>query len=397
MWYNTKAAKILGVQYPIFQGPFGGNLSSVKLTATVSNLGGVGGYGAYTMTPQEIYNVNEQIKKETNKPYNINLWVSDNDLPPNPLPYNLPTPGFPNNPQYPAPSDSVPTNISLNPIPSNPIPSDLQGLRNLFKTYFDELGIPFPDKPLSFSSRFENQVQVILDTKPPAFSFMFGIPSADILQQCKKLGIITIGAATTLDEALLLEASDVDMIIASGFEAGGHRPSFLAPSENSLTGTFVLLQQIKATVRKPVIAAGGIATGKGIAAALALGADAVQVGTAFLACEESNALDIHREMLFSPASRYTVLTRAFTGRLGRGLRSRISEETRGKEQNFLPFPLQTQFMSPLRQAAITQKKWELILFWGGQIAPLLQHKKAADLMNALVEETTAYFNGITTS
>lgn len=361
MWYHTKVAKILGVQYPIFQGPFGGNLSSVKLTATVSNLGGVGGYGAYTMTPQEIYNVNEQLKKETSKPYNINLWVSDNDL------------------------------------PTNPVPADLQSLRSLFQTYFDEVGIPFPDKPLSFSSRFENQVQVILDTKPPAFSFMFGIPSADILEQCKKLGIITIGAATTLDEALVLEAADVDMIIASGFEAGGHRPSFLAPAENSLTGTFVLLQQIKATVRTPVIAAGGIATGKGIAAALALGADAVQVGTAFLACEESNALDIHREMLFSPASRYTVLTRAFTGRLGRGLRSRISEETRGKEQNFLPFPLQTQFMSPLRQAAITQKKWELILFWGGQIAPLLRHKKAADLMNALVEETTAYFNGISTA
>ncbi len=389
MWYNTKAAKILGVQYPIFQGPFGGNLSSVKLTATVSNLGGVGGYGAYTMTPQEIYSINEQIKKETSKPYNINLWVSDNDLPPNP-----------------APSDSHASTIPPNPLPSdphspvvppNPVPSDLQSLRTLFQPYFDELGIPFPDKPLSFSSKFENQVQVILDTKPPAFSFMFGIPSADILEQCKKRGIITIGAATTLDEALALEAADVDMIIASGFEAGGHRPSFLAPSENSLTGTFVLLQQIKETVRKPVIAAGGIATGKGIAAALALGADAVQVGTAFLACEESNALDIHREMLFSPASRYTVLTRAFTGRLGRGLRSRISEETRGKEQNFLPFPLQTQFMSPLRQAAITQKKWELILFWGGQIAPLLKHKKAADLINALVEETTAYFNGITTA
>ncbi|HTI89914.1 MAG TPA: nitronate monooxygenase [Puia sp.] len=362
MWYNTKAAKILGVQYPIFQGPFGGNLSSVKLTAAVSNRGGIGGYGAYTLSPQEIYDVNEQIRKETGKPYNINLWVSDNDL----------------------------------STPSYPPPSEMESLRNLFQTYFDELGIPFPDKPLSFSSRFENQVEVILHAKPPAFSFMFGIPSADILEQCKKLGIVTIGAATTLDEALALEAADVDLIIASGFEAGGHRPSFLAPSENSLTGTFVLVQQIKETVRKPVIAAGGIATGKGIAAALALGADAVQVGTAFLACEESNAPDIHREMLFSPASRYTVLTRAFTGRLGRGLRSRISEETRGKEQNFLPFPLQTQFMSPLRQAAITQKKWELILFWGGQIAPLLQHKKAADLMNALVEETSAYFSGIST-
>jgi nitronate monooxygenase len=221
---------------------------------------------------------------------------------------------------------------------------------------------------------------------------MFGIPSPAILEQCRKLGIATIGAATTLDEAIALEAAEVDLIIASGFEAGGHRPSFLASSETSLTGTFVLLQQIKEKVRTPVIAAGGIATGKGIAAALALGADAVQIGTAFLACEESNALDIHREMLFSNASKYTVLTRAFTGRLGRGLKSKISEETYKKEESFLPFPLQTQFMSSLRQAAIAQKKWELVLFWGGQIAPILKHKKAADLMNSLVEETTAYFN-----
>ncbi|HEY4287407.1 MAG TPA: nitronate monooxygenase [Puia sp.] len=398
MWYNTKAAKILGVQYPIFQGPFGGNLSSVKLTSTVSNLGGVGGYGAYTLTPQEIYNVNEEIRKETSKPYNINLWVSDNDLATSAGNNTTSPPGKSNDPMLPDTTTPRATN-NPNPsnIPPNPIPSDLQSLRALFQSYFDELGVPFPDKPLSFSSRFENQVEVILHTKPPAFSFMFGVPSADILGQCKKLGIVTIGAATTLDEALALDDADVDMIIASGFEAGGHRPSFLAPSENSLTGTFVLLQQIRETVRRPIIAAGGIATGKGIAAALALGADAVQVGTAFLACEESNALDIHREMLFSPASRYTVLTRAFTGRLGRGLRSRISEETRGKEKSFLPFPLQSQFMSSLRQAAIIQKKWELILFWGGQIAPLLKHKKASDLMNALVEETTAYFNGLTTA
>lgn len=359
MWYNTKATKILGVQYPIFQGPFGGNLSSVNLTATVSNLGGVGGYGAYTLTPQELYDVNDQIKRATAKPYNINLWVADTDAPPGPA-----------------------------------AEAGLEKIRLLFQPYFEELGIPLPDKPLSFSSRFEDQVEVILHTKPPVFSFMFGIPSPVILEQCKRLGIITVGAATTLDEAIALEDADVDLIIASGFEAGGHRPSFLAPSELSLTGTFVLLQQIKDKVRTPVIAAGGIATGKGIAAALALGADAVQVGTAFLACEESNALDIHREMLFSPASRYTVLTRAFTGRLGRGLRSRISEEIRGKEQGLLPFPLQTQFMSPLRQAAINQKKWELVLFWGGQIAPLLKHKKAANLMKALVEETTAYFNDL---
>ena len=184
------------------------------------------------------------------------------------------------------------------------------------------------------------------------------------------------------------------MVIASGFEAGGHRPSFLASAETSTTGTFVLLQLIKEKVNIPVIAAGGIASGRGIAAALTLGADAVQIGTAFLACDESNALPIHRQMLFSDAARHTTLSRAFTGRLGRGITSRIAQNLLGKEKDFLPFPLQTTFMSPLRKAALEQEKWDMILFWGGQIAPILKHTKAKELMQSLVEETTAYFDDL---
>jgi nitronate monooxygenase len=353
MWNKTRATKILGTQYPILQGPFGGKLSSVNLAASVSNLGGVGGYGAYTLSPDEIFKLNGALRNATDKPYNINLWVSDTDAP-----------------------------------PGNAIQAELQQAKNLLKPYFDELRIAFPEKAPSFSSQFENQAQVILDTKPPIFSFVFGIPSADILEQCRKLGIVTVGAATTLDEAIALDAAGVDMIIASGFEAGGHRPSFLAASENSLHGTFVLVQLIREKVKTPVIAAGGIANGKGIAAALTLGADAVQIGTAFLACEESNAPDIHRQMLFSDKSKYTVLTRAFTGRLGRGLQNKISEEIIGSEHDILKFPLQSQLMSNIRQAALDQKKWELILFWSGQIAPILKHKKAGALMKCLIDETS---------
>jgi nitronate monooxygenase len=218
---------------------------------------------------------------------------------------------------------------------------------------------------------------------------MFGILPADVLEQLHRLGIKAVGAATTLDEAIALENSGVDLIIASGFEAGGHRPSFLAPAEQSLTGTFVLLQLIKEKIKTPVIAAGGIANGRGIAGALTLGADAVQVGTAFLATDESGALPEHRKMLFSDATKYTSLTRAYTGRLGRGITSRLMKELAGKEKQFLPFPLQTTFMSSLRKAAIEQKKWDLILFWGGQISPILKHKKAATLMQSLIEETSA--------
>jgi nitronate monooxygenase len=154
----------------------------------------------------------------------------------------------------------------------------------------------------------------------------------------------------------------------------------------------VLIQLIKEKIKTPIIAAGGIANGRGIAAALTLGADAAQVGTAFLATDESNALPVHKQMLFSNAARYTTLSRAFTGRLGRGITSRIAKELSGMEKQFLPFPLQTTFMSSLRKAALDQQKWDMVLFWGGQIAPILKHTKATALMQSLIEETTAYFN-----
>lgn len=361
MWYKTKASEILGIEYPILQGPFGGNLSSVALASTVSNAGGLGGYGAYTLSPQEIIEVDRQIKAATNKPYNINFWVSD--------------------------TDTVDGTVS---------DEEFKRAQTLFKPYFDELGIALPGKPAPFKTRFENQVEVIMHQRPPVFSFMFGVPSADILEQCHRLGIVTAGAATTPDEAIALESAGVDLIIASGFEAGGHRPSFLAPAESSTIGTFVLLQLIKEKVKTPVIAAGGIANGKGVAAALALGADAVQIGTAFLACDESNATAVHKQMLFSDAAKHTTLSRAFTGRLGRGITSRIAMDMIHKEKGFLPFPLQTQFMSHIRKAAMEQEKWDMILFWGGQITPVLKHTKAAELMRSIIEETTAYFDHLKT-
>jgi len=357
MWNDTKITQLLGISYPILQGPFGGNLSSVALAATVSNLGGLGGYGAYTLSPQELHAIDQQLKAATDKPYNINLWVSDRDVPE----------GTVSDAQY-------------------------EATKRLFQPYFDEAGIPLPEKPASFQSRFENQLEVVLDIRPKVFSFMFGIPPATVLEECRRRGIVTAGAATTLDEAIALEAAGVDLIIASGFEAGGHRPSFLASAESSVTGTFVLVQLIREHVKTPVIAAGGIIDGRGIAAALTLGADAAQIGTAFLACDESNALPEHKKALFSNAARYTTLSRAYTGRLGRGITSRIAREVAGHEPDLLPFPLQTTFMSALRKAAIEQQKWDMVLFWGGQIAPLLKHTKAADLMQSLIAETAVHFD-----
>jgi len=350
MWNKTKATERLRIGYPIIQGPFGNGASSAKLVSTVSNAGGLGSYGAYHLQPEEIEEINAGIKTLTNKPYAINLWVNDVDI---------------NNNNFSA--------------------EEYENLKTAFKPFFDELKIPLPQKPEPVASKFEKQAETILRIKPPVFSFIFGIPSEEIIKECKKQKIVTIGTATTLDEAIALENAHVDLIAATGFEAGGHRPSFLNSAEESLTGTFALIPQIADNVNTPIIAAGGIADARGIVAALTLGASAVQIGTAFLACEESNASPGHRQALFSKRARYSTLTRSFSGRLARGIQGKISEAT--KENKVAPFPLQRAFMSSLQKAAHEQNRPDLLTFSAGQTAPVLKHKKATELFNSLVTET----------
>jgi len=328
----------------------GGNFSTPALLAAVSNAGGLGSFGAYTLSPEEIIETNKLIKAKTDRPYNINLWVSDVD-------------------------------DRLNGYSAE----SLEKVKALFKPYYDELGIPLPALDTTIPSKFLQQVEAVLAIRPAVFSFVFGIPPQAILEECRRLGIKTIGAATTLDEALALEAAKVDAIVATGFEAGGHRPSFLRPAHDSLTGTFALVQQLKAKLHTPIIAAGGIADGRGIAAALTLGADAAQLGTAFLATDESGAIPLHRAKLFSEETKYTVLTKSLTGRMGRMIRNRISESINYATE-VLPFPLQSKLTGPLRTAAIEQGKTDMISFWSGQNAVNLKHNKAGELMAALIAE-----------
>jgi nitronate monooxygenase len=179
------------------------------------------------------------------------------------------------------------------------------------------------------------------------------------------------------------------LIVASGFEAGGHRAAFLRPASESLVGTLALIPQVVDRVRIPVIAAGGIADGRGVAAALALGAQGVQVGTAFLACEESGALPAHREKLFSEEARHTTLTRLFSGRLARGLPNRVTQELHAAEGSIAPYPAQSWIMQQIRRAAIEQGRSDLIAMWAGQSAGLVRHRHAADLIQALLSETDA--------
>ena len=242
-----------------------------------------------------------------------------------------------------------------------------------------------PRLPLSRWPTFDEQAAALLDARPPVFSFIFGIPPDALLDECRRCGIITIGTATTSDEAVALEKAGVDLVVATGAEAGGHRPSFLRAPELSLTGTFSLVPQVVDAVDIPVIAAGGIADGRGVAAALALGADAVQIGTAFLACEESNATPAHRDALLSGRPADTMLTRAFTGRLARGFRSRLAEALEQRSAPLLPYPLQGQLVGALREEALRRSRLDLVALWSGQSAQLLRHRRAAELFQDLVQ------------
>jgi nitronate monooxygenase len=345
----TRAARArLGIEHPIVQGPFGGGLSTVQLTSSVSNLGGLGSFGAYHVPPEGIASLVRDLKLSTSRPFAINLWVSDRDNG----------------------ADSLTR-------------EQLRRHSEVLQQFYAELGLQPQLEPPHLSS-FEDQAHALIESEPPAFSFVFGVPAADILKACRQRGIVTIGAATSIAEARALDEARVDIIVASGFEAGGHRPSFLRPPEASLIGTFALTQLLARRVTAPVVAAGGIVDARGVTAALALGAAGVQVGTAFLACEESGTTPEHRAALFSARAEDTVLTRAYTGRLARGIPNRLTETLAGKDKDFAPFPVHGHLVAPLKAASRSARNDDFLSLYAGQATPNLEHRSAAALMQALI-------------
>jgi nitronate monooxygenase len=360
MWNETAATRLLKIRYPIVQGPFGGGLSSIELAAAVSNLGGLGSFGAQIFTPGQIKEVVTRIRERTTAPFAMNLWVDNADA-------------------------------AMAQFDAEAFERHIGRLR----AHYAALGIEPPKCPDRFGQNYDEQVDALIEAAPPVFSFVFGIPSPQVLQACRSRGILTIGNATTVEEARAIEAAGIDLIVATGAEAGGHRVSFLQPPERSLVGTFSLISQVRDAVRIPVIAAGGIADGRGIAAALTLGADAVQVGTAFLACEESGTSALHRAALFSQAAQDTTLSRVFTGRLARAIRSGYSEEMAAYGDDLAPYPAQNWLTNSLRPAAIEQGRSDLLTFYAGQSAALLRHHTAGELFGALVRETEQAFEAAT--
>lgn len=335
-----------GLPYPIIQAPMAGGPTTPELVAAVSSAGGLGSLGAAYLSPDQIVEAARAIRRITDRPFNVNLFCG----------------GY------------------------QAVSHDLTPMLVLLAAAHARLGLPPPVAPEPGPDPFPEQLDAVLEVRPAVFSFTFGVPLRDTLDRLKARGISVWGTATTVEEARFLEAAGVDGIVAQGSEAGGHRGTFLGSFEESMVPALELLQATVAAVERPVIAAGGLMDGRDVARAIALGASAAQLGTAFLACPESGAPAAHKRALLQARSDTTVVTRAFSGRPARGLMNTFIEMLIGREADILPYPLQNLLTRPMRQAAARRGEAGFLSLWAGQGAPRCRELPAADLVAALVSE-----------
>ena len=347
IWPRTDLLDLLGVTHPIIQAPMSG-FGGPALVAAVSNAGALGSLGCGATPNQTARDQFQEICRATNRPFNLNFFA------------------------HPAPYIDVDAS---------------RRVRERLSDYYDEFdlgSVPEPSDPLPLFD--EERLQLVLDLRPQVISFHFGLPSADKLKRVKQTGAVVLCSATTVAEARKLQAEGADCIIAQGFEAGGHRGTFMGGDGAGLIGTMALVPQVVDAVRVPVIAAGGIADGRGIAAAFALGASGVQIGTAFLGCPEATVSNVYRDALHRAADEDTRLTRIFTGRAARVLRNRLTDELGDEEA--LEFPAQASLTRPLTQTNNGSASAAFLPLWAGQGAPLIRDLSAAKLIDKLAIEAS---------
>lgn len=336
---------LLGTALPIIQAPMAGAQGSA-LAIAVSNAGGLGSLPCAMLAPDAMRKELAAIRAATDKPYNVNFFCHT----------------------QPAPQ-----------------PQAEARWRALLAPYYAEFGID-PDTIPAGPGRlpFSSEAADILDEfRPPVVSFHFGLPDQALMERVRRTDARIIASATTLDEALWLQERGVDAIIAQGLEAGGHRGMFLTDDLSTQLGTFALLRQVAAVARVPVIAAGGIADAEGVAAALALGAAGVQVGTAYLCCPESTIGPLYRAALMSPQARHTAVTNLFSGRPARGIVNRLIRELGPVNAQVPAFPLATSAIAPLRAKAEAQGLADFTSLWSGQNPSGCAAIPAADITRAL--------------
>jgi len=344
---HTPLCDLLGIRLPIIQAPMA-SASTPAMAAAVCKAGALGSLGAAYSQPEAMQRDAETLRTLTDRPFNVNLFVS---------------------PQ-PAPVDAAAQRGAIEAVAG----------------YYRAIGLPAPEPVRApYAPDLEAQLRAIEAIRPAVFSCHLGDLPAERVRRLQSQGIKVGGSANCVAEAERLEALGVDFIVAQGAEAGGHRGSYLRNAYESMTGTLALVRLIVRKVKTPVVAAGGIMDGAGIAAALALGAQGAQLGTAFIPCPESGAPQVHKDSVLAAREDTTLITEKFSGKPARGLANRFNREMRDAPQ--LPFPAQNALTAPLRAASAKAGNPDFVAMWSGQGAPMSRALPAAELVAALEAET----------
>jgi len=349
---NNEMTKLLKIKYPIIQAPMARGVTTSKLVAEVSNSGGLGMIGAGYMTPVQLRKQVREIKELTSNPFGVNLFV-------------------PNEFQV-TENEIQSANQFLNPIRQQ---LNLHSKEQFEISHFNDV-----------FEKFVEQIKVVMEEKVPICSFTFGIPSEEVIAELKQSNIILMGTATTVTEAVENEKAGMDIVVAQGSEAGGHRGSFLDGNQESLVGLMSLIPQIVDNVNIPVVAAGGIMDGRGLMASIFLGAKGVQMGTAFLTCIESGANKVHKEAILNAKEDQTVLTRSFSGKWARGIKNKFILEMQKHEPLLPDYPVQNTLTQDIRKTSAAQNNQDFISLWSGQSPRSAKSQTVESLIKNIIAE-----------
>ena len=349
MWPDQRIVELFGIELPIIQAPMAGSTGS-EMVVAVAEAGGLGSLPCALLSAEQIRAEVETIRRQTKRPINLNFFC------------------------HPPPRVDAAREAAW---------------RQRLQRYYVELGLD-PNESVAGASRapFDEQAcELVVELRPEVVSFHFGLPEEKLQRRVRDAGMKIIASATSVDEARWLEDRGCDAIIAQGYEAGGHRGNFLSDDISTQAGTMALVPQVVDAVKVPVIAAGGIADARGIVAAFALEAAAVQIGTAYLFCPEAKISAAYRAALRKAKDNQTALTNVFTGRPARGIVNRVIREVGPMAEGAPEFPLAAGAMAPLRAKCATTGSNDFTAYWAGQAAQLGRELPARELTQQLAMET----------
>lgn len=353
MWSDTNLSHMLKIKYPIIQAGMAGN-TTPKLVAEVSNAGGLGTIGAGYFDVAKLSEEIDAVKALTNQPFAVNLFV-------------------------PGKETIKPKQVEL--------------MNAWLGPYRRALDIENPVINLTQKQQFEQQIETLIQKEVPIASFTFGIPDAHLIEKMHAHNLIVMGTATSVEEAVMNEEAGVDIIVAQGSEAGGHRGSFLMKDgEYPMIGSISLIPQVVDATNVPIVAAGGIMDGRGVLATLILGAQGVQMGTAFLTAQESGADIAYKEAILNSTDTSTVLTNAFSGKMARGIRNHFIEYLSEFNGDVPDYPIQNQLTSGIRKASTAKHDPQLMSLWSGQTPRLASIRPASTVIKSIVNQIDSMGN-----